>query len=475
MKTFQTFALSALALATLASSASALTTIRIVASNGDRVNTQRAISKLLKAGWTYRGNGVNGPGTATQAESSNFGAWRGYYPSSAASTPENEYIIKVSYSGALAGVEAIAGHTNQRFVASTGLATDAPVGGSLPNPLTSTNGAEFEFTTADFGFSTNFQSTSPFSGTYNGVTYGTVIEEIVGVSPLGFYASPGFPGSPVNTFGPGYQVADNYKPNITTQLAQLLYTTGSVTLAQFTGDFNSHSNYRVYAIGRNTDAGQRFGALGEIGLGTTTAVRVYFPTITGTTSTNNYARGGTADSHQLWPVSEQQGQLAVTEVGNGGYNTGAALAPVLTARLGVNAYRNRYYDPDLNDGDGGFAFQYNSAVGGFYIGYLTPGDANSRVLGTSGSNAIADNDKGVALRYNGVELTDANVQNGLYTAWLYNRLLRPQGGITDATISSFADALRDQIKNVDAVASGLFDNATFRVKRSTDGGLVVPK
>ncbi len=422
------------------SSSNAQTVIRIVASNGDRTATQTAISKILAPGWTF--NGTNGfvdtPGGLSNATGANFGAWSGSYNG-------NPVIIKVSFSGALAGIAAVAGNTDQRFVPTNG-AND----GVVVNPLTT---ATFEIGKADFGFSTNFQSTSPFNGVFQGVNYAPVIEEVVGVSPLGFYASPGFPASGAN---------------ITTQLAQLLYTSGSVTLAQFTGDFTNDVNKIVYGIGRNTDAGQRFGAHTEIGLGTTKNVLVWFPSVSGRTTTSGITYGGTVSSHQLWPVNQQQGTFPVP-LGSGGYSSGALLAENLTVTLGPDAYKNKYFDDELGD----FTFQYPNATAGHYIGYLTPGDANNRVLGANGVVPLAS--RGVALKYNGVDLTDANVRSGKYTAWLYNRILKPQSGLTGLKLT-FANALRDQIRNVDApFGGGLFDDASFKVFRSTDGGLVIPK
>lgn len=423
-----------------AASAPAQTVIRIVASNGDRTATQTAISKLLAPGWTF--NGINGyttsAGTLATATGANFGAWNGSYAGS-------PVIIKVSYAGALAGIAAVAGNLDQRFVTTNGTND-----GTVANPLTT---ATFEIGKADFGFSTNFQSTSPFNGVFQNVNYIPVIEEIVGVSPLGFYASPGFPTAAAN---------------ITTQLAQLLYTTGSVTLAQFTGDFAADASRIVYAIGRNTDAGQRFGAYTEIGLGTTTTVRVWYPTVTGRTTASGITYGGTVTSHELWPVNQQPGTFPVP-LGSGGYSSGALLAENLTVTLGPDAYRNRYFDEEL----GAFTFQYPNATAGYYIGYLTPGDANNRVLGANGVVPLAS--RGIALSFNGVPLTDANVRSGRYTAWLYNRILKPQSGLTGTKLT-FANALRDQIRNVDAPSGGgLFDDASFRVFRSTDGGLVTPR
>jgi hypothetical protein len=276
------------------------TVIRIIASNGDRNATQTAIAHILDNGtsWNYRGlsgsvSGTGGPGAVSNiATGSNFGAWNGTYGG-------QPVIIKTSFSGALAGIAAIAGNTDQRFVASDGTGS-----GSVPNPLTSTNPAEYEVAKADFAFSTNFQTTSPFNGVFQGVTYSPVIEENVGISPLGFYASPGFPGSPSSS-------TPTFVPNITTQLVRQLYTQGVLSLAHFTGDWTNDKNKTVWAIGRNTDAGQRFGAYTEVGLGTTTQVRVWFPTVSGSAAVTGGTKGGTVTSHQLWPVATQPGTFAV--------------------------------------------------------------------------------------------------------------------------------------------------------------------
>lgn len=427
-------------------------TIRIVASNGDRTATQTAISNLLGgANWTFRGTTGSASKTGatvtglSNATASNFGAWSGTY----AGTPVT---IKVSYSGALAGIAAVAsGLADQHFVVSNGNELSGGVldPATLPDPLLT---ATFETGAADFGFSTNFQTTSPYNGVYNGVSYDTVVEEVVGVSPLAFYASPGFPGD-----------------NITTQLAQSLYTNGSVSVALFTGDFTNHATQYAYAIGRNTDAGQRYGAYTEIGLGTTGSVTVWRPTITGATTTGGVTSGGTATSHILWPAETWSNVFSAE--GNGGYTSGANLAPTLTVQLGADAYKGKY--------DGTF-FLHPDATAGYYIGYLTPGDGRPRVLGVNATTLavtgnIAPGNRGVELKFNGVPLTDDNVRTGRYTAWVYNRILKPTS-LTTGFVFTFANDLRDRIRDFDAPAGGgIFNNAAFKVKRFTDGGLVVPK
>ncbi len=376
----------------------------------------------------------------------------------------------MSYSGALAGIAAIAGNIDQRYVATDGSGT-----GAVPNPLTASNPADFEIKKADLGLSTNFQTTSPFNGVYEGVTYNEVVEEIVGVSPLGFYASPGFPAT-----------------NITTQLAQLLYTSGAVPLSLFTGNFtNGDQNKIVYALGRNTDAGQRFGAYTEVGLGTSSNVRVWQPNYTAaaggtpqTTGAGGIVYGGVVGSHKLWPAETISGIFS--PLGSGGYSSGALIAQQLTSVLGPNAYKT--YDPEIED------FVYPNATAGYYIGYATPGDGGPRVLGVNASGTdlgvIPAQNRGVALSYNGVALHNANgsvasdnVRNGRYTAWLYNRTLKRSGpnpftgtAPEQATKNTFYNTLRDQIQTVDAVqGGGLLNDANFKVQRFTDGGLVVPK
>ncbi len=468
MKTFKLL----LAFALFAGAAQAQTVIRIVASNGDRTATQTAISKLLSTtaggpsgtGWAFRGiggslannNGVlsgNPSNALTIVTGANFGAWNGRIAATG-----QDVIIKVSYAGALAGIQAVAGDVPQRFVVTNGTGS-----GTVPNPATGTTlGTDYELGVADFGFSTNFQSTSPFNGTFQNVTYNPIVEETVGISPLGFYASPGFPGSPSSS-------NPTFLPNITTQLVQQLYSGGVISLAQFTGDWDADKNKLVYAIGRNVDAGQRFGAYLENGIGFNQVVSVWFPTYsTPQTTANGLTYGGVVGSQAPWPAAQQPGSFAVP-AGSGGYSTGALLANVLTTTLSPDAYRLKFYNPDIFADD----FLYPDAEAGYYIGYLTPGDADPRVLGSTGFLPVAN--RGVALSYNGVALTEANVKSGKYTAWLYNRILK-RTTLGAGPLLNFADALRDQIKNVDAPAGGGYiDDDSVKVLRYTDGGPVQGK
>jgi hypothetical protein len=147
------------------------------------------------------------------------------------------------------------------------------------------------------------------------------------------------------------------------------------------------------------------------------------------------------------------------------------VADKLTVVLGSDAYKGAYWDEDSQTTQ----YLYPNATAGYYIGYVTPSDGDPRILGTTGVVPVAN--RGVLLSWNGAALTNANVQNGRYTAWIYNRILKSSSfNSTPGLKLTFANALRDQIANVDATSGGgLFNNSSFKVQRYTDGGLVVPK
>jgi len=441
MKLIKNMTFAALALLSVESAYSTPTTIYIAGSNGDRAGTQLGISQILSSGWTFQGiNGsTSSTGTLSTATGANFGAWHGYYGG-------NEYIIKVSFIGALAGDAAVAGNVAQPFVVSNGTGS-----GAVVSPLTGVLGTDYTLQNADFGFSTVFQATTPFLGVYNGVTYNAVTEEVVGASPLGFYASPGFPGT-----------------NITTQLAQQLYATGNLPVSLFTGNYTTDNHKYVYALSRDTDAGQRYGIFAETGTGNSGTITAWQPTITGQiTGTGGLKYGGTVNSQILWPAETKNGIYSPT--GSGGYSSGALIAQPLTTVLGANAYQGQYTDPDT----GTTLYLHSDATAGYYIGYLTPTDANPGVLGTTG--VVPSGSRGVALTYNGVALTNANVQNGTYTAWVYNRIIKPTSGLAGLKLT-IHDVLRDQIKNTAAAGSGAIAlDSNFLVQRFADGGFVTVK
>ncbi|GAT31455.1 hypothetical protein TSACC_13 [Terrimicrobium sacchariphilum] len=442
------FAVGVLSL-TVATLTQATEIIHIVGSNGDRQATQSAIGHLLGAEGTWTFQGVNGYATGTggsatvsaTATGSNYGVWNGTYNS----TP---VIIKVSFIGAAGAVAAVAGSLDAPFVQ-----PEAPANtGNLPDPTTGAH----DTAVPDFGFSTNFQATTPFNGDYLGHTYVSLDETPVGISALQYVASPGFPAG----------------ANLTTQVAQQLYLAGAVPLSLITGN-SADENKIVYALGRNSDAGQRLASYAEFGLGANATVQVWFPTtnpapnpITANTPTATPTGqvaaagsvpkyGGTVENIALWPIQTVSG-VNSGSLGNGGFTTGADLAPYLTTVLAPAAYKKRS----------------SSAVGGYFIGYVTPGDYLSRIV----KDGIPEANRGVPLKWNGVDYSESNLKNGTYTAWLYNRIIKRTGELEDGSLKAqFFASLRDQILQTDATqGGGLKIDENVRVERYTDGGNVFP-
>jgi len=199
IKSYQAFLL-AIAGLTLGHSLSAATTIYLAGSNGDRTATQTAIGNLLTS------SSFVGSAAPTSA---NYGIWTGTYNG-------ETYTIKVSFIGATGAIKALAGNQTVNFL------PNSATGQSSANDLSS---ASYSAGTPDaqvpsFIVSSNFQSTSPYKGLYQGVTYATLIDNLTGVIPLKYVASPGFPAGGAN---------------ITTQLVQSLYTIGALPLALFAG------------------------------------------------------------------------------------------------------------------------------------------------------------------------------------------------------------------------------------------------
>jgi hypothetical protein len=282
--------------------------------------------------------------------------------------------------------------------------------------------------------STNFQDTSPFTTLYEGVNYVRLEDQLIGVTGLKWLGSKNYPGD-----------------NVTPQQAEALYLSGAQPLAVFTG-LPGDENKTVYAIGRNTDAGQRFAALAEpkIGGSNTTAVNAvvkqWRPTISGAAAgVGGFVTGGTVTSHVLWPVETFSG-VSSQFPGNSGFPTGATLAPALTAVLSPAVY----------------TAENANATAGYYIGYLTPGDADS----------IAIPNGAVELKYNGVPYSVENVREGRYSFWVYSHLL--YRSTLSGTPRTFADALANQIKTVDAVAGGGILIDTVKVQRFSEGGNITP-
>ena len=410
MKTLKISVASLLAASIVSTASATVTKLYIAGSNGDRPITNTAIAHLLGAGnFTFAG-------TNSDYTKANFGVFTG------GSINGNPVTIKVSFIGATGGIAALAGSLPVKFV------PDGVTGGSVADPTVGTNANEQHV--PDFAVSTNFQSTSPFTGTYQSHYYSTLDDTQVAVIPLKWLGSKNYPGN-----------------TLTTLQAQLLFSAGYSPLSVFTGD-PSHANAYVYATGRNTDAGQRYAALAETGLGVNAYVKHYKPTITGQAAgVGGYTVGGTVTSQALWPIETFSG-VSSQYLGNSGATTGANLAPYLTAVLSSAAYK----------------VAATSATNGYYISYLTVGD----------SDTIAIPNGAVELKWNGIQYSQQALENGQYTFWVYEHVLTTSNYLSGTGPGpDLANALITQITNVDATVAGI-PLANVLVSRTGEGTLVTP-
>ena len=390
--------------------------------NGDRANVAGAVANLLQ--------GETHAGTATTVTSSNFSIFRN---GTFNGTPVTVY---TSFLGATPGIAAVASDTDFiKFLPDT--ATDGAV-----NADPTASGNSFQTHKLDFAFSTNYQTSSPFIGTYQGTIYETLEhDDLLVALPIQVLGSPGYPGD-----------------NITNKQAQALWGAGALPLSVFTGSSGDHHKI-VYATGRNLDAGQRFGFQAEAGIGIFSVVKQYKPTISGQTTAGGVTWGGTVDSHALFPANEAVSSGGTSgPAGNSGVNTGANLATALTATLGPTAYK-------LLDAN---------ATAGYYLSYVTPQDANNIALNPAHDpSTIA-----VPLKWNGVDYTPQNVIEGKYTLWVYEHLFYNSAfaNSTDTEkqfIKTFADALATAIKNLPTSVNSV-KLTDIQVSRQTEGGLVTP-
>jgi hypothetical protein len=98
----------------------------------------------------------------------------------------------------------------------------------------------------------------------------------------------------------------------------------------------------------------------------------------------------------------------------------------------------------------------------------------NRAMGLSDS-ATAITGGATALAWNGIEYTDAAIQNGQYTFWAYEQLgYLPTYGTTSANGKAVADSLAQEIINVDAALAGEL-LSTMNVTRTQEGGPVTPQ
>jgi hypothetical protein len=202
--------------------------------------------------------------------------------------------------------------------------------------------------------------------------------------------------------------------NINTQLAQALWSNGTASLAQFTGN-SADSATLVYATGRDPDSGTRLTTFAETGIGVDSTVTQYKPTVS----------GGVITALAPYPQQVVNG-ITFTE-GNGGESSGGTLS----------------------------GYFGNVSNLGYIISYVGSGDAPGAI------NAGAKE-----LTYNGVPYSEAAIKDGSYTFWCYEHVLYPQ---TLATAKkNLANTMADKIITTYAPIK----ISEMNCSRTADGGVV---
>ncbi len=319
--------------------------------------------------------------------------------------------IKASFSGSGAGIQTVAAPTGTFTV---GFLPDGATGTANPDPRTNTS-VPRELAVPDIALSDVFQASTPFNRTFNGVTYAALTDNVVGVVAFTFAGSKGFPAG----------------QTMTPQIAQTLFTGGLVPLSEFT-DSSNDDNTGVIATGRDADSGTRLTTVAETNVGVRGVLKQYQPTVS----------SGTITALNPYPAKTING--VNYGAGDGGESSGSSLRAYLTDTVTAAAAQNV---------DG-------TLTGGFLVTYLGVSDFNA----VSGSGAVA-------LSYNGIAESQAEIIRGPYTFWGYEHL--DYKSSISGVKSTFATRLASQITN--STSATLSPNVSVNdmlVQRFSDGGPV---
>lgn len=439
MKTIKALAICAVGFGAMAG-ASAQTKIYITGSTALRAETTRAIASYLSApgavsntastynllpqtafngvlpGYAYEntsGSGITGP------NNSNASTFRGYVGGNSANA---FVIIKCSWSGSAAGVQAVAYAPSNtpstlpiKFLPDTAnFNNNSNSGNSNPDPRSSNTASEYESAVADVCLSDTKQTSSPFLGSYNGKTYSALTEQggsSVGVVAFAWVLSD--VGNSTLTQAQKDRVAT--VTNVNFQQLQAQFTGfGVYPLNGYTGNSSNatDASVSVYATGRDPDSGTRLSAFAEIGLGATTLGVTQYDPATGSP----------------YPAGSVNG-VAVEE-GQSGESSGGTIRSKMAA-------------------DG---------LSNVYITYMGRSDANTLANAQNG---------GRILSYNGVAISDDAIRSGQYTFWSFARMYyRSATGTKLNAINGIGNAIRSSYAPI-LVSS-------MKCSRDEDGGPITP-
>ena len=305
--------------------------------------------------------------------------------------------VNCSWSGSVSGIQSLTNPADRvdSFLSETNLGTLTLTGYPATPVLApaTTPGSVFTLTAgeADIAMSDVFQ---------NSTIYGTpaLTDNSVAVVPFKLVASKGAPAAIAN---------------MTPLMTQLLYGSGKISQALFTGNA-ADNNLFVYALGRDAGSGTRATVMAESGKGALNPVKQYLTT-NGTT----------------FSLTPDEPSTVAVDPGNGGSGSGSGVATQLSFTT--------------------------AAATGYAIGYLGIPDA-ATAIGASAKE----------LSWNGVFYSAANVYGGQYTLWGYQHLfVGPSASSNDQTV---AQAIVDELTIVPGAAGLAL--GSMNVQRGAEGGLV---
>jgi hypothetical protein len=317
-----------------------------------------------------------------------------------AAFPGDEIIVKASWSGSTQGVLDLADQNAVEVLKSNVSMTTSG------NNISATGNVETATPRWAFSDVDKFLSTRPNASLTGGP---------VGVVPFMFIAGEGAPGGITN---------------MTDQLHQTLWSTGSMPASMFTG--NPADTTTVLATGRNNGSGTRATILAETGYGAFTNVVQY-----------NAATSGDRVTGALG---------AISEFGNSGHSSNSGVRELVTRP------------------PGGLTFDGES-IDAVFVSYLTISDAVSATGYVQATGAISGGEGAKPMTYNGVRYSEANVKNGAYSLWGYQQFYMANGPTAQET--TFDTAFRAVIPNYMGTAG--IPITTMTVTRSNgDGGPISP-
>ena len=354
-------------------------------------------------------------GTAGNAGKASRATYKGTFPGITGTT-----VIRVSWTGSVEGVRSLA---SSKALADTFI-PDSTVTTGEASGVTATVSAS---KTAVLAFSDVAQVNTP-------------------------YKTPALKGGPVGViaFAPVINKgAESEITNVTSQQLRQILKNGNIPESMLTG--NTTSNGTIYLTGRNDGSGTRVAFLMETGHGAANAVKQYV--INASTSITDLATPvlapitANSTTYPGYVLSTDFAKKA--EIGNGGYQSGGTIAGWMKL-------------PSSGD--------YN------IVSWLGTSDAITAYSSGSG---------GRVLSYNGEKLdgvsagtwTDADrnkIRLGKYSAWNFENLFYKSTLTATSPGKKVYDALVAAIP-ANIGSAGVATDTSFKVTRTTDGGMIAPK